>query len=156
MHQFFEICRCFKIVGILSQRQERYKFTYVTLTNCIFARFARAVFIFDNFAAVLFQSIFTPVFQPMRSESKTKTNRRLYAQFLPRFEQVTGDSYEFWLAHRAVCCCSDWSEYCFSTVVWKPLYGVAAFTFVLFFKLAESQARRGYQYSSPWNLFLLI
>ena len=95
MHEFFEICRCFKIVGILSQRQERYKFTYVTLTNCIFARFARAVFIFDNFAAVLFQSIFTPVFQPMRSESKTKTNRRLYAQFLPRFEQVTGDSYEF-------------------------------------------------------------
>jgi len=49
------------------------------------------------------------VFRPMRS--KTKTNRiLLYALFFPRFEQVTGNCQEFCLAHRAVCCCYDWSE----------------------------------------------
>ena len=30
--------------------------------------------------------------------------------FLPRFEQVTGNCLEFWLVHRAVCSCYDWSE----------------------------------------------
>jgi len=30
-----------------------------------------------------------PVFQPMRS--KTKTNRCLYGRFFPRFEQVSGN-----------------------------------------------------------------
>ena len=30
-----------------------------------------------------------PVFQPMRS--KSKTNRTMYARFFPRFERVTGD-----------------------------------------------------------------
>ena len=33
--------------------------------------------------------ILAPVFQPMRS--KTKTNRNMYARFFPRFERVTGN-----------------------------------------------------------------
>ena len=32
-----------------------------------------------------------PVFQPMRSKTKTKTNRTMYTGFLPCFEQVTGN-----------------------------------------------------------------
>ena len=51
----------------------------------------------------------TPVFQPMRS--KTKTNRTLYASFFPRFERVTGNCSDLWLVHRAVCSCCDWSEW---------------------------------------------
>ena len=31
----------------------------------------------------------TPVFQPMRS--KTKTNRTMYARIFPRFQRVTGN-----------------------------------------------------------------
>ena len=50
-----------------------------------------------------------PVFQPMRSE--TNTNCSLYARFFPRFEQVTGNCSEFWLVHRAVCSCFDWSKW---------------------------------------------
>ena len=34
-----------------------------------------------------------PVFQPMRT--KTKSNRTMHARFFPRFEQVTGNCYEF-------------------------------------------------------------
>lgn len=38
--------------------------------------------------------------------------------FFYRFELVKSNCYEFWLAHRAVCSCCDWSYYfgsCFST-----------------------------------------
>ena len=32
-----------------------------------------------------------PVFQPMRSKTKTKANRTLYTRFFPSWEQVTGN-----------------------------------------------------------------
>ena len=49
------------------------------------------------------------VFQQMRR--KSKTNRTMYAWFFPRFERVTGNCYEFWLVHGAVCSCYDWSKW---------------------------------------------
>ena len=39
------------------RQQERYKFAYLTKTNNIFARLARAVFIFGHFADVLVLSV---------------------------------------------------------------------------------------------------
>ena len=51
-----------------------------------------------------------PVFQPMRSKTKTKTKCALYARLCLRFEQVTSNCLEFWLVHRAVCSCCNWSE----------------------------------------------
>ena len=42
--------------------------------------------------------ILAPVFQ--RERSKTKTHRTLCLQFAPRFEEVMGNCYEFWLIHR--------------------------------------------------------
>ena len=36
-----------------------------------------------------------PVIQPMRSKTKTQTNHTFWAQFFPRFEQVSGNSWEF-------------------------------------------------------------
>ena len=53
-----------------------------------------------------------PNFQAMRSKTKTKTNHTLWARFFPRFEQVTGNCWEFWLVHRVVCPC-DWSKQLF-------------------------------------------
>ena len=38
------------------RRQERHKFTYLTMRNSSFARFARVIFIFAHFIAVLFLS----------------------------------------------------------------------------------------------------
>ena len=54
-----------------------------------------------------------PVFQPMRSKTKTKTNRTMYAWFFPRFERVTGNCEEVWLVHRAV---TPWK--CFVRIFW--------------------------------------
>ena len=39
------------------RQQERYKFAYLTIANNIFARLARAVFIFGQFADVLVLSV---------------------------------------------------------------------------------------------------
>ena len=49
----------------------------------------------------------TPIFQPVRR--KIKTNRTVYAWFLPRFDQVIVISLELWLVHCTVCSCCDWS-----------------------------------------------
>ena len=46
------------------------------------------------------------VFQPMRSKTKTKTNRTSYARFFPRFEQATGKYSKF-----------DWFTALFAPVV---------------------------------------
>jgi len=50
-----------------------------------------------------------PVFQPLRS--KSKTNRSLHARYFSCFEQVTINCLEFWFVHRYVCSCCDWLEY---------------------------------------------
>ena len=44
-----------------------------------------------------------------RLPTRSKTNRSLYARFFPRFEQVASNDKKFWLVHRALCSCFDWS-----------------------------------------------
>ena len=67
----------------------------------------------------------TPVFQPMRSKSKTN---RTFLWFFPRFEQVTDNCLEFWLGPRVAQFTRvgfGWSSNFgigFSTVIWKPLH----------------------------------
>lgn len=43
--------------------------------------------------------------------AKPKTNRTLHTRTFPRFEQVTVNSYEFWLVYRAVSSCCDLFEW---------------------------------------------
>ena len=52
---------------------------------------------------------FAPVFQPMRS--KTKTNHTFLALIFPRLALVTCTCFEFWLVHCAVYVCCDWPEW---------------------------------------------
>lgn len=62
-----------------------------------------------------------PVLQPRRS--KSKANRKSYARFFPRFEQVIGNILEFWTIYRAVLIGQNnfWSGIGFSIAIWKPL-----------------------------------
>ena len=52
-----------------------------------------------------------PVFQPMRSKTKSKTNCTFYAPPFSRFERGRGNSFEFGLVYRAVCSCCDYSVF---------------------------------------------
>ena len=46
-------------------------------------------------------------------EAKPKPIAPCTRDFLSRFERVSGNRYEFWLVHGAVCSCCDWSRWLF-------------------------------------------
>ena len=50
-----------------------------------------------------------PVFQPMKSKNKTKTNCTFCVLPFPLFEPGGGNFFELGLVYRAVCFCCDYS-----------------------------------------------
>ena len=50
------------------------------------------------------------ILAPVFSTNEKQNDRTMLARFFPRFERVIGVHWEFWLVHRAVCSCCDWSE----------------------------------------------
>ena len=50
-----------------------------------------------------------PVFQPMKSKAKTKTNCTFWVLRFLLFEPGRGNFFEFGLVYRAVCFCCDYS-----------------------------------------------
>ena len=95
-----------------------------------------------------------PVFQAMRS--KTETNRTTYAWLFPRFERVTGNCYELWLVHGAVCSCCDWSEW----LLWFWLKTALTKTFGFsywshYFRHGRSKYNQG-KMLRKWTSWILI
>ena len=44
------------------------------------------------------------------NEKQDQNRSHLVRAIFRRFAQVSGNCKEFWLVHRALCCCCDWSE----------------------------------------------
>ena len=51
-----------------------------------------------------------PLFQPIRSKTKTNTDCELLACIFPRLAPAACICLEIWLVHWIVCLCCDWSE----------------------------------------------